>query len=115
MEDNISTLERYVTMLGDLVVQFGTKLIAAVIVLVIGLWIIKRILNVFNSLPEWGDRIQYDTPTFWGTKLAASHTYRGRHDVWDIAVKHASEIGVAKIAAQAGYFSNNSNIFSLKY
>lgn len=52
MEDNINTLERYVTMLGDLVVQFGTKLIAAVVVLIIGLWIVKRVLKIFDLTME---------------------------------------------------------------
>jgi small conductance mechanosensitive channel len=35
-------------MMGDLAVQFGTKLIVAIIVLIIGLWIIKRILKLFD-------------------------------------------------------------------
>lgn len=48
MEINVSTLERYATMMGDLAVQFGTKLLVAVVVLVIGLWIIKRIMNLFD-------------------------------------------------------------------
>lgn len=48
MEINVSTLERYATMIGDLAVQFGTKLLVAVVVLVIGLWIIKRIMNLFD-------------------------------------------------------------------
>jgi small conductance mechanosensitive channel len=48
MEMNVSTLERYATMMGDLAVQFGTKLIVAIIVLIIGLWIIKRILKLFD-------------------------------------------------------------------
>lgn len=52
MEENINTFERYATILGDLAVQFGTKLIAAVIVLIIGLWIIKRILKIINIAME---------------------------------------------------------------
>ena len=48
MEMNVSTLERYATMLADLAVQFGTKLIVAIIVLIVGLWIIKRILKLFD-------------------------------------------------------------------
>jgi len=48
MEMNVSTLERYATMMGDLAVQFGTKLNVAIIVLIIGLWIIKRILKLFD-------------------------------------------------------------------
>lgn len=48
MEINVSTLERYATMMGDLAVQFGTKLLVAVVVLVIGLWIIKRVINLFD-------------------------------------------------------------------
>lgn len=48
MEINVSTLERYATMLGDLAVQFGTKLLVAIIVFIIGLWIVKRILKLFD-------------------------------------------------------------------
>ena len=48
MEMNVSTLERYATMLGDLAVQFGTKLLVAIIVLIVGLWIVKRILKLFD-------------------------------------------------------------------
>ncbi|MGB1262831.1 MAG: mechanosensitive ion channel family protein [Cognaticolwellia sp.] len=48
MEIDVSTLERYATMLGDLAVQFGTKLLVAIIVLIIGLWIIKRVLKLFD-------------------------------------------------------------------
>lgn len=48
MDFDVSTIERYVTMLGDLAVQFGTQLLVAFIVLFIGLWIIKRIVNLFD-------------------------------------------------------------------
>ena len=48
MEMNVSTVERYVTMVGDLAVQFGSNLLVALLVLIIGLWIIKRILKLFD-------------------------------------------------------------------
>lgn len=48
MEMNVSTVERYVTMVGDLAVQFGSNLLVALLVLMIGLWIIKRILKLFD-------------------------------------------------------------------
>ena len=48
MEMNVGTVERYATMLGDLAVQFGSNLLVALLVLMIGLWIIKRILKLFD-------------------------------------------------------------------
>jgi small conductance mechanosensitive channel len=48
MELDVTTVERYANMLGDLAVQFGTKLLVAVIVLIIGLWIIKRVIKLLD-------------------------------------------------------------------
>lgn len=67
------------------------------------------ILEVFNASSESGNRILYDTPTYWGTQISTSHTYIGRNDSWDIALRHASDIGDTKVAAQLGYFKNAYN------
>ena len=48
MGDNVTAVEKYLTMLGDLAMQFGTKLLIAIIVFIIGLWVIKRIVKVFD-------------------------------------------------------------------
>lgn len=67
------------------------------------------VLEVFNATSESGNRVLYDTPTYWGTQLSTSHTYMGRNDSWDVALRHASDIGETKVAAQLGYFKNSYN------
>lgn len=68
------------------------------------------VANVFDGADNHReDRIQYDTPTYWGTKLATSHSYRGRNDMWDVALKHACELMGAKVATQVAYFRNLAN------
>ncbi len=68
---------------------------------------VKAVFNGADNHRE--DRLQYDTPTYWGTKLATSHSYKGSNDNWDVALKHASEVLGTKIAAQVAYFRNLSN------
>lgn len=65
---------------------------------------------VFNGV-ETGrdDRFQIETPTFWGTKLEASHAYTGRNDKWDVALKHACELAGTKLAVQIAYLRNLAN------
>ncbi len=44
--------QEYVNMAYDLVVTYGLKVVMAIIVLIIGLWIIKRFVKVLNKLME---------------------------------------------------------------
>lgn len=46
MESNIEQIERYLTMLGEMTIQFGTKLLLAVIVFLIAQWLINRIIKI---------------------------------------------------------------------
>ncbi|HBN22607.1 MAG TPA: hypothetical protein DD412_05155 [Holosporales bacterium] len=79
-----------------------------------------KIAEIFNDIGNGGatgreNRIQYDTPKFWGTKLATSHAYKGRNDMWDVMLKHASTVMGTKIAVQAAYvhdLANTSNVTS---
>lgn len=79
-----------------------------------------KIAEVFTDIGNDGatgreNRIQYDTPKFWGTKLATSHAYKGRNDMWDVMLKHASTVMGTKIAVQAAYIhdlANTSNVSS---
>lgn len=68
-----------------------------------------RVLDIFSPSPLQSDRVQYETPIVWGTKLSTSHSYARNNDIWDVAIKHASELGSTKFAAQAGYITNNTN------
>ncbi len=70
------------------------------------------IVRLFNDLGNGSgreDRIQYDTPTYWGTKLATSHVYKGRNDMWDVALMHASTVMGTKIAIQGSYIHDLAN------
>jgi hypothetical protein len=70
---------------------------------------IARLFNDIGNGTGRENRIQYDTPTFWGTKLATSHVYKGRNDVWDVVVKHASTVMGTKLAAQGSYIHDLAN------
>lgn len=48
MEESVDKIEHYIDLIGSLAVQFGTQLLMAIIVLIIGLWVIKRIISVFD-------------------------------------------------------------------
>jgi len=48
MEINLDKVGSYFEILGEMGVKYGVKLLLAIVVLIIGLWIIKRILNVLK-------------------------------------------------------------------
>lgn len=49
MDESIEKAEHYVQLLTDMAITYGTSLLAAIIVLLIGLWIIKRIIKVVDA------------------------------------------------------------------
>ena len=49
LDQSVDHLEHYAQMLGEMGLQFGTKLLLAVIVWIIGQWIITRILNLIDA------------------------------------------------------------------
>jgi hypothetical protein len=74
---------------------------------------IARLFNDLGTGSGREDRIQYDTPTYWGTKLATSHVYKGRNDMWDVALMHASTVMGTKIAIQGSYIHDLANASAL--
>jgi small conductance mechanosensitive channel len=52
---NTSQIQSYTQKAIDLAVQYGPKLILAIIVLIVGLWIIKLIIKGLNKVMEKGD------------------------------------------------------------
>jgi len=48
MDINLDKLEHYMQMIGEMSIQFGVKLLVALIVLFVGLWIIKRLVNILE-------------------------------------------------------------------
>jgi hypothetical protein len=61
--------------------------------------------QVFNGADGLGreDRLRYNTPTFNGVSLQASHAYRNTNDMWDVALKYAGEFAGTQLAAQVAY------------
>ena len=49
MEQSSEKIEHYVTILGEMAVQWGGKLLMALLVLFVGLWLIKKALKVFEK------------------------------------------------------------------
>ena len=79
---------------------------------------IARLFDDIGNGTGRENRIQYDTPTFWGTKLATSHVYKGRNDMWDVALKHESTFMGTKIAVQGSYIhdlANTNDVAPAKY
>ncbi len=73
-----------------------------------------KISEIFNDIGNGGatgreNLIKYFTPKFWGTKLGATHSYKGRNDVWDVVVKHASTVMGTKLAVQGSYIHDLAN------
>ena len=48
MELDIDQFEHYITLIGEMMLNFGSKLFVAIIVFIIGSWIIKRIMSLFE-------------------------------------------------------------------
>jgi hypothetical protein len=70
------------------------------------------VAKIFNDIGDGTgreNRVQYDTPEFWGTKLGTSHVYKGRNDMWDVVLKHASIVMGTKIAFQGAYIHDLAN------
>jgi len=49
MDENIEKAEYYIQLMTDMAITYGTKLVLAIIVLLIGLWLIKRIVKVVDA------------------------------------------------------------------
>jgi len=49
MDENIEKAEHYIQLITDMAITYGTKLVLAIIVLLIGLWLIKRIVKVVDA------------------------------------------------------------------
>jgi len=49
MDENIEKAEHYIQLMTDMAITYGTKLVLAIIVLLIGLWLIKRIVKVVDA------------------------------------------------------------------
>ena len=64
--------------------------------------------EAFNHL-DGGSRddvLRYDTPRFYGLKLAASSIAGGK---WDVAADYQAKFGAFKVRAQAGYLDHSAN------
>ncbi len=48
----MGNMEQYTSYIMDFVMQYGPKLIGAIITLIVGLWIVKRISKFFNKSLE---------------------------------------------------------------
>lgn len=48
MDFNVDKAEHYLTMLGEMGLTFGSKIVVALLVFIIGSWIIKRMMNLFD-------------------------------------------------------------------
>lgn len=46
MDENIEKAEHYIQLLTDMAITYGASLLSAIVVLLMGLWVIKRILKV---------------------------------------------------------------------
>lgn len=64
-----------------------------------------QVREYFSSADGVGrrDRVRYDSPTFAGFTLSASHGYQNQGDVYDVALRYAGEFGGFRVAAQAAY------------
>lgn len=49
------------------------------------------------------NRARYTTPNFYGFKIDTSHSYQGKGDAWDVALKYAGKYEGTKLALQVGY------------
>ncbi len=52
MDVNVEQIEKYLAMLGEISIQFGTKLLLAIIVFLIAQWLINRIIKVAGIAME---------------------------------------------------------------
>ena len=48
MDLDVDKVEHYLTIFGEMVLNFGSKVFVAILVFIIGSWIIKRIMNLFD-------------------------------------------------------------------
>ena len=48
MDLDVDKVEHYLTIFGEMVLNFGSKIFVAILVFIIGSWIIKRIMNLFD-------------------------------------------------------------------
>ncbi|MEW6983686.1 mechanosensitive ion channel family protein [Colwelliaceae bacterium 6471] len=49
MEESVEQLEHYMQMLREMAMQFGSQIVVALVVFLIGLWMVKRITGVLNA------------------------------------------------------------------
>jgi len=49
MQQSTEKIEHYITILGEMTIQWGGKLLMAILVFLIGLWLIKRFLKLFEK------------------------------------------------------------------
>lgn len=61
----------------------------------------------FNNLDGLGrrDRLRYDTPTFAGFQITASH---GNEDAWDVALRYGGSFGGVKVKAAIAHWDTES-------
>lgn len=68
---------------------------------------VKDIIGSTDGLSR-RDRVRYNSPTFYGVSLQASHGYSRNNDVWDVAAKWGATMFDHKFAAIVAYVRENT-------